>query len=654
MNALWGGEFGMDDIKELLSRLMRRDQDTDRAADDLNRKINAIYSIYANLVGPEELIVHTSRYDALKYIHDENPKVRLIGMQRMILESRDYNRPPTDEEIPLVLDNLEEKLSDLLARRAVEEQLERKISSRLEERHQEYVDEIRREVIEEETEDIETPQTRHKLEKLEALEKVRLTDTAMKVLRPQKMSEIVGQDRAVEAMLSKLGSPYPQHMILYGPPGVGKTTAARLVLEAVRGRKPSVFQADAPFVECDGTTLRWDSRDMTNPLIGSVHDPIYQGAQRDLADDGIPEPKPGLVTDAHGGVLFIDEIGELDPILLNKLLKVLEDKRVYFESAYYDEEDEYVPAYIHKLFKEGAPADFILIGATTRLPEEINPAIRSRCAEIFFEPLSPQSVAAIARGAAARLHVAMEPGAAELISEYTMEGRKAVNLLSDAYGRAVYRRGTTDGAVITEALVRETARAARLSPWRETVASETPRVGHVYGLGVAGYWGSIIEIEAAAYPAREKGKGSIRFNETAGSMAKDSVATAASVVRKAIGKDLSDYDLHVNVIGGGNIDGPSAGCAITSAILSAVEGLPLRQDVALTGEISLAGEVKPVGGVAEKAFGARQAGMKKLLIPEKNKDDIGPDYLGMKVVPVKTIEDIYRELVTGKEDGHAL
>lgn len=644
----------MDDIKELLSRLMRRDQDTDRAADDLNRKINAIYSIYANLVGPEELIVHTSRYDALKYIHDENPKVRLIGMQRMILESRDYNRPPTDEEIPLVLDNLEEKLSDLLARRAVEEQLERKISSRLEERHQEYVDEIRREVIEEETEDIETPQTRHKLEKLEALEKVRLTDTAMKVLRPQKMSEIVGQDRAVEAMLSKLGSPYPQHMILYGPPGVGKTTAARLVLEAVRGRKPSVFQADAPFVECDGTTLRWDSRDMTNPLIGSVHDPIYQGAQRDLADDGIPEPKPGLVTDAHGGVLFIDEIGELDPILLNKLLKVLEDKRVYFESAYYDEEDEYVPAYIHKLFKEGAPADFILIGATTRLPEEINPAIRSRCAEIFFEPLSPQSVAAIARDAAARLHVAMEPGAAELISEYTMEGRKAVNLLSDAYGRAVYRRGTTDGAVITEALVRETARAARLSPWRETVASETPRVGHVYGLGVAGYWGSIIEIEAAAYPAREKGKGSIRFNETAGSMAKDSVATAASVVRKAIGKDLSDYDLHVNVIGGGNIDGPSAGCAITSAILSAVEGLPLRQDVALTGEISLAGEVKPVGGVAEKAFGARQAGMKKLLIPEKNKDDIGPDYLGMKVVPVKTIEDIYRELVAGKEDGHAL
>lgn len=592
----------MDDIKDLIGRFVRRGEDQNKTASaDLNRKINALYSIYANLVGPEELIVRMSRYDAPRYIHDEDPRLRLVGLQRLILESRDFNHPPADEEIPFILDNLEEKLSDLLARRAVEEQLERKITARLEERHQEYVDEIRQEILDEEMEDIETPQSRAKMEKLEALDKVSLTDTAMKVLRPQKMSEIIGQDRAVEAMLSKLGSPYPQHMILYGPPGVGKTTAARLVLEAVAGKGCSAFKKDAPFVECDGTTLRWDNRDITNPLIGSVHDPIYQGAQRDLADDGIPEPKPGLVTDAHGGVLFIDEIGELDPIMLNKLLKVLEDKRVHFESAYYNEDDPWIPAYIHKLFKDGAPADFILIGATTRLPEEINPAIRSRCAEIFFDPLSPESVAAITRD-----------------------------------------------------LIRETARAARMSPWREKLASPVPRVGHVYGLGVSGYWGSIIEIEAAAYPAAEKGKGSIRFNETAGSMAKDSVATAASVVRMLLGKDLSDYDLHINVIGGGNIDGPSAGCAITSAILSAVEKVPLRQDVALTGEISLTGEVKPVGGVPEKAFGACQAGMKTLLIPEKNKDDIPPDAFGLRVIPVKTIEEVRAYCMVPKgETAHA-
>jgi len=138
-------------------------------------------------------------------------------------------------------------------------------------------------------------------------------------LRPKDLSDVIGQDRAIRALLSKLASPFPQHVILYGPPGVGKTTVARLVLEEARKLKFTPFDKSAKFVEVDGTTLRWDPREVTNPLLGSVHDPIYQGAKRDLAESGIPEPKLGLVTEAHGGVLFIDEIGEMDPILLSKL-----------------------------------------------------------------------------------------------------------------------------------------------------------------------------------------------------------------------------------------------------------------------------------------------------------------------------------------------
>lgn len=635
----------MEDVKDLIGRLINHVDGSSISEDELKRQVNAIYSIYAGIVESEQIIVQASRYNALKYIHDEDPKVRLVGMERLILESRDYTRIPLDEEIPAILGKLEDKLADMLARQAVERQLEEKITDRLEERHQEYVNEIRKEIIDEESTDTEPPQSRHKMEKLEALDRVKLTGTIMNKVRPRNLLEIVGQDRAVRAMASRIASPYPQHLLLYGPPGVGKTTAARLVLDEAKKLPYTAFGEKAPFVECDGTTLRWDERDMTNPLIGSVHDPIYQGASKELADDGIPEPKPGLVTEAHGGILFIDEIGELDPMLLNKLLKVLEDKRVYFESAYYDEDNPAVPAYIRKLFKDGAPADFILIGATTRQPSEINPAIRSRCAEVFFDPLQPKHVVEIVNNAAEKLDVTLEDGVAELISTYTMEGRKAVSLLADAYGLAVYESGSSDDVVITKELMERTARASRLSPWVTKVKTDIPKIGHIYGLGVAGYWGSTIEIEAAAFPARGTGKGTIRFNDTAGSMAKDSVATAAAVVRELTDKDISDYDLHINVIGGGNIDGPSAGCAITAAILSAVEKIPLRQDYAVTGEVSLSGEVKPVGGVAEKAFGARQAGLKGILLPEENRKDLDETMQGLEIIPVKTMKDVLARML---------
>ncbi len=630
----------MEDVKDLLSRLKNQIDGSSMDDAELNRQLNAIYSIYASALGPEQIIVQASQYNAVKYMHDENPRIRLIGMERLILESRDYNRQPTDEEIPAILDKLEDKLAEILARQAVERQLEQKIADRLEERHEEYVDEIRKEIIDEEVGTVETAQNKHKMEKLEAMDKVQLTASVMQVVRPQKLSDIIGEDRAVKALASRISSPYPQHILLYGPPGVGKTTAARLVLEEAKQLSYTAFEKDAPFVECDGTTLRWDNHDMTNPLIGSVHDPIYQGAQKELADEGIPEPKPGLVTDAHGGILFIDEIGELDPMMLNKLLKVLEDKRVHFESAYYDEENPQVPAYIRKLFQDGAPADFILIGATTRSPEEINPAIRSRCAEIFFDPLQPFHVKQIVENAAKKLHVTLDEGVAEKISEYTMEGRKAVNLLADAYSLSVYETGQIAHIHISKDLMEQTARASRLSPWVKKEASSTPKVGHIYGLGVSGYWGSTIEIEVAAFPAMEKGKGTLHFNETAGSMAKDSVATAAAVVRGLTDKRLSDYDLHINIIGGGNIDGPSAGCAITCAILSAIENIPLRQDYAVTGEISLSGEVKPVGGIQEKAFGARQAGMKGIILPKENRGDLGGSDVGLRVEAVENIREI--------------
>lgn len=151
-----------------------------------------------------------------------------------------------------------------------------------------------------------------------------------------------------------------------------------------------------------------------------------------------------------------------------------------------------------------------------------------------------------------------------------------------------------------------------------------------------------------AFPAREKGKGMVRFNETAGSMAKDSVFNAASVMRQLTGKDIHDYDVHINVIGGGNIDGPSAGTAILACIVSAVTGKKIRQDVAVTGEISLAGRVRPVGGVFEKAYGARQAGIKTLVIPKENERDIPEDLLGLDIHAVETAEEAFQLIFEGE------
>ena len=600
--------------------------------DEIDRRIDALFSLLVDYYGSDKLVIKAGKMDALQYIRSPKRGERVLALQRIIHDNPTIKDIPADEEIADILDILTEHFSDILARRSIEDDLEKKVAERLEENHQDYVKDIKMQILKEDKKIVESPLEKKKLEQLEELEKIHLTQSVMELLRPASTDEIVGQTRAVHSLLAKLSSPYPQHLILYGPPGVGKTTAARLVLEEAKKRKVSPFAPEAPFVETDGTTLRWDPRDMTNPLLGSVHDPIYQGARKDLADVGIPEPKPGLVTDAHGGILFIDEIGEMDLMLQNKLLKVLEDKRAFFESAYYDPTDEKIPPYIKKLFDEGAPADFVLIGATTREASHINPALRSRCAEIYFEPLTPANIQEIVSNAARKLSAKLGDGVPELISEYTIEGRKAINILADAYSLALEREA--DDIIIEKADIYKVAQVSRLSPYVTKKASHRMEVGHIFGLGVSGFLGSVIEIEAIAFKAREEGKGTVRFNETAGSMAKDSVFNAASVVRMLTGKDMHDYDIHINVIGGGNIDGPSAGTAILAAIISAITKRPIRQDTAVTGEISLQGKVRPVGGVFEKAYGAKQAGIEILIIPKENEKDIPQHHLGLDIKTV--------------------
>lgn len=606
----------------------------------IDHDIDALYDILVDIEGADRLVLKASKLEALTLIRSNNRNQRILGLQKIVYENPTLDKLPKDDEIPTLLKEMMDYLANIMARRSFEDELEKRISAKMEENHQDYIFDIKKQILKEESSLKESSQSLAKLKQLEDKNKIHLTKSIMELLRPENLSEIIGQERAIKALKAKLSSPYPQHLILYGPPGVGKTTAARLVLQEACTQPHTPFNADAPFVETDGTTLRYDPRGITNPLLGSVHDPIYQGARRDLADSGIPEPKPGLVTDAHGGILFIDEIGELDDTLQNELLKVLEDKRAYFDSAYFEPNDPNVPEYIKKLFTEGAPADFVLIGATTRDSYYLNPALRSRCAEIYFEPLTPKHIETIVLNAAHKLNAKLDDEVAQIISEYTIEGRKAINILADAYSNALVRQeNDMDNILITKEDIYTVAQVSRLTPFITKKASDTSEIGKIFGLGVAGFIGSVIEIEAIAFKAYEKGKGILRFNQTAGSMAQDSVFNAAAVVRKLTNEDIHDYDIHINIIGGGNIDGPSAGTAILIALISAITQKPIRQDIAITGEISIQGLVRPVGGVFEKAYGASQAGIKTLIIPEENAKDIPPDLHGLKVHPVKTTQE---------------
>lgn len=606
----------------------------------IESQINVLFDVAKNILDDGAMRARTVRYKLQKQVKSNDIYKRAYALSKIITDGKGIDTIPNESNIEDVMKDIELAIADEIARKFVQNKIEQQVEQDLVTRQDKYVDEIRLGIIRKQK-GPENARTLKKYSNFKKLDKKKLTKNIQSLLRPDSFEEIIGQERAIKALISKIASPYPQHIILYGPPGVGKTTAARLALEEAKKLKFTPYDEESKFVEVDGTTLRWDPREITNPLLGSVHDPIYQGRKRDLADIGVPEPKPGLVTEAHGGILFIDEIGELDSILQNKLLKVLEDKRVEFSSSYYDPEDESTPKYIKYLFENGAPADFVLIGATTKEPGEINPALRSRCVEVYFEPLSAKDIETIVVNGAKKLNASIEEGVAELISRYTIEGRRAINILSDAYGYALHNGDyDIENVVISKHDVEEVLSIGRFTPYEILDKNNDKEVGHVYGLGVSGFIGSTIEIEATVFPAKKAGAGTVRFNETAGSMAKDSVFNAASVIRKITDVDIKDFDVHVNAIGGGMIDGPSAGAAITICIMSAILNKPIRQDVAITGEISLRGKVKPVGGIFEKVYGARRKGINLVIVPKDNTHDIPKNLQDIEAKTVETIEEI--------------
>ncbi|MEN6348589.1 MAG: ATP-dependent protease LonB [Syntrophomonas sp.] len=488
--------------------------------------------------------------------------------------------------------------------------------------------------------------------KLKQLRDIKLTEPLSSLTRPSRMSDVVGQAEGVDILRSALCGSNPQHVIIYGPPGVGKTAAARLVLEEAKKNAVSPFKESAKFVEIDATITRFDERNIADPLIGSVHDPIYQGAGS-MGAAGIPQPKPGACTRAHGGVLFIDEIGELHALQMNKLLKVLEDRKVILESAYYNENDKNIPQHVHDIFTNGLPADFRLVGATTRMPDELPPALRSRCLEVFFQPLEKDHIKNIILSAVEKIDYLLENSGLEEICRYANNGREAVNIVQLAAGIAQMENSSS----ITLEIVEKVLNNGRFSPRSEYKIKEHPMIGVVNGLAVYGAnMGTLLEVESASMEVAE-GKGNwtvtgvVEEEELGGrdrkftrkSMARGAVENVLTVLRCKYGLKISSYDIHLNFPGGIPVDGPSAGVSMATAIYSSLKQKKVDNLLAMTGEVSVHGQVKPVGGVISKIEAARRAGIEKVIIPADNWLAIFKSFPGIEIIPVREIDEVLQK-----------
>lgn len=465
---------------------------------------------------------------------------------------------------------------------------------------------------------------------------------AMERLRPSSLDEVVGQSQAIRSLISKLASPYPRHVILYGPPGVGKASVARLALEKVKSFSYTAFARESPFVEVDAATLGQEPVAMFIPL---RRRPVAKGKEK----EGTLEL--GAVGRAHGGILFVNEISDLAPAQLTNLLRIMDSHKISIDPAWLEQAGaKLTPEERHQV-QDGIPTSFVLVASTSHDPDHLTAALRTRCGEVFFKPLFPLEIARIVAGGAQKLGVTVDDQAAAFIGRYTNVGRRAVELLLDAVGLATLQQtGKTVHLGIDE--LREMAAVDRLAP---TLLQSEPGkavVGRVVALDAGRYSGFPAEIEAALLPAAVKGEGQVRCAPQFQTVVEEAVENADAVIRTLAGVDLNDYDIYVRIQtqGKGNLSGLDLPVVI--ALLSVLKKQPLPGDVAITGRINLQGEVLPVENSLERVIGAQAAGYDKVILPLQSRSEISAQVEDVQLIPATTVLEAF-EALTGQKGAPA-
>ena len=197
-------------------------------------------------------------------------------------------------------------------------------------------------------------------------------------------------------------------------------------------------------------------------------------------------------------------------------------------------------------------------------------------------------------------------------------------------------------------------RAMEVKKIYNTFRNEGSAVGMVNGLAVMGgnsgmseFTGIVMPIVAEVTPTQTKGHGSVIATGKLGEIAKEAVQNVSAVFKKISGKDLSDMDVHIQFVGTyEGVEGDSASVSIATAVISAIEDIPINQNVAMTGSLNVRGHVLPVGGVTAKVEAAIDAGIEKVIVPLLNLQDIILDKNHMDkiiIVPVSNIEEVLEE-----------
>jgi Lon-like ATP-dependent protease len=433
-----------------------------------------------------------------------------------------------------------------------------------------------------------------------------------------------------------------------------------------------------PFIDATGSHA--------GALLGDVkHDPFQSGGLETPAHERV---EPGSIHKSHRGVLFIDEINVLRMESQQSLLTAMQEKKFSIVGQSERSSGAMVKT-------EPVPCDFILVAAgNLDAVQGMHPALRSRIRgygyEIYMKSTMPDTednrmklVRFVAQEVSKDKKIPHFDRTAvlEILREAQRRAgrrgqltlrlrelggliRVAGDIAQEESGPLVNAKHVLAAKRIARSLEQQVAdRMIERGKEYQTIVTQGSVVGMVNGLAVlvgdnsmAEMSGIVLPIAAEVTPAQMKQGGRIIATGRLGEIAKEAVENVAALIKKYTGEDISNHDIHVQFVGSREgTEGDSASISVATAVISALEEVPVDQGVAMTGSLSVRGQVLPVGGVTAKIEAAAEYGIRKVVIPRANMKDVllEDKYQGrIEIVPVDVLSEVLDQALVGpKKSG---